>query len=516
MRLLFSRVVLLAGLVASACAPASQPSGSTSPAQTEPPPPQRLTIGNPNFLANLDPHSNAGSYNGIKYTLFDTITRVDDKGNVGPWLATSWKVVNDTTWEFALRNDVRFSNGEALDAAAVKFTIDRLVNPENRLPLAGRIPLVSGAEVVNATTVRFLTRRPDAILPARMAAIFVVPPAEVQRLGAADFGLKPVGTGPFKLVEFVQDTRLVLEKYPESWRKSTIERLTFLHLPDGSSRVAALRTGDVQMIYQPPLDALAGLERDGFVVASTTYARLHVTDLDTITEDTPLRNKLVRQALNYAVDKEAILKQIYGGRGRVADGQLVGPIGFGYDNTLKPYPYDPARARQLLAQAGYPNGFTLKMETPTSCLAIRDQTTALAGYLREVGVTTEIEVLENAPFLDRFYNRNGAKRAPLFNWCPNYFPAMDADFTFQWYTTDAQKKVFSNPEVDRLYQQSTTELDPQRRLGLLKQISAILREEAPVIFIIEPDDIHVISKRVQGFKPRSDGETQFEQISLTR
>jgi peptide/nickel transport system substrate-binding protein len=506
---------VLAVFALGACQPSVTPA-APAPATAEPPVPQEIVIAVPSLLSNLDAHATAGPYNGVKFAIFDTIVRTDEKGNVIPWLATSWKTVQPTVWELKLRTDVTFSNGEPLDAAAVKFSIERVINPATKSALAGRIPLVTGADTVDASTVRITTKQPDAILPARLTAIFAVPPKEVTTVGPEQFGLKPVGSGPFKVAEFVADTRIVFERNAESWRKTKVEKLTFLNLPENSTRIAALRGGQAHLIYTPPADQTAALERDGFVIAATNFARLNVFDLDVVTEDTPLKDKRVRQALNYAVDKETILKNIAGGRGRVADGQLVGPAGFGYDPTLKPYPYDPAKAKQLLAEAGYPNGFAIRMENSSGDDASRQQNLAVQGYLRDVGVNAQLDLYELNVWLDHFYARNGTKRAPIFGWAPNYFPAMDADFTLQWFISTSPKKTYSNPEFDRLYAASTVELDVQKRLGLIKQMSAIVREEAPVIFLHEPQEVWAVSKKIQGYVPQPNNEPYWEQLSITR
>jgi peptide/nickel transport system substrate-binding protein len=509
----FAAIAVLVSFTLAACQ-TSAPTAGQAPAPAESPPPQQLTVAVAGLLSNLDAHATAGPYNGLKFAMFDTVTRTDAKGNVGPWLATSWRTLEPTTWEFKLRENVRFSNGEPMDAAAVKFSIERIINPANKLALASRIPLVTGAEVSDPLTVRITTRQPDAILPARMAAIYVVPPGEVTRLGPDQFGLKPVGTGPFRITEFVADTRVVFEKFPESWRTAKLDKLTFLSLPETSTRVAALRNGDVQLIYSPPLDQLDGIQQGGLVIASTTFARLLVYSLDQITEDTPLRDKRVRQAINYAVDKAAILKNVFAGHGRVADGQLVGPAGFGYDPSLKPYPYDPAMAKRLLAEAGYANGFTIRMESAAGDAVSQQQNLAVQGYLRDVGIDAKLEVYEQAVWLDHFYGRQ--KRAPILSWAPNYFPAMDIDFPLQYMVSSSLHKVYSNPELDRLYAASTTELDPQKRYAILKQMSALIHEEVPVLFLIEPEEIWADAKSVQGFLARSDGEPSFEDVSLTR
>src|SRR4051812_20758701 len=160
----FSRLAVLAVFARSACQPTGSP-GAQAPATAEPPVPQEVVVAVPSLLSNLDAHATAGPYNGIKFAIFDTMVRTDEKGNVIPWLATSWKTVDPTTWELKLRTDVKFSNGEPVDAAAVKFSIDRVINPATKSALAGRIPLVSGSEVVDASTVRIMTKQPDAILP---------------------------------------------------------------------------------------------------------------------------------------------------------------------------------------------------------------------------------------------------------------------------------------------------------------------------------------------------------------
>jgi len=330
----FGRLGAIFTIVLSGCQAAAP--GAAVPSNPSAPDagvPQELNIGVGGLLPSLDPLATAGSWQGTKFTMFDSITRTDPKGNVIPWLAASWKSVDPTTWEFKLRTDVKFSNGEPMDANAFKFSVDRVKDPAAKSPLAGRIPLVSGTSVIDASTVRFTTSKTDAILPARMAAIFIVPPKAIVELGD-QFGLKPVGTGPFKLTKFTADARIEFEPYAESWRKTKLTKLTILSLPETSARVAGLRSGNLQLIQEPPLDQLDSLQKERFSIAATAAGWSNFGDFDTITEDTPLRDKRVRQAINYAVDKETILKQVFLNQGRVNDAQLVGPAGYGYDPTL--------------------------------------------------------------------------------------------------------------------------------------------------------------------------------------
>ncbi len=253
---------------------------------------------------------------------------------------------------------MKFTNGEELDASAVKFTFDRVMNPDNKTTERASIDTIEKTDVVDAQTVNITTRIPGVLLPARVSELYgsILPPRYVQEKGKDEVGLKPVGTGPYKLVEWKKNERLLLEANEEYWRgPAKVKRIVVRPILDDSARMAALLAGEVDMVSNLPYVRIKEIQgNDKLTVKTIPSPRVFFVVIDP--RKPPFNNVKVRQALNYAVDVDAIIKSLYVGYAqRLAT--LVDRAAFGYDPNVKPYPYDPAKAKQLLADAGYANGF---------------------------------------------------------------------------------------------------------------------------------------------------------------
>lgn len=504
-----------------ACAPSTPPAAQTTtgaaspatsvPATAVPAAPKKIVFGSSTFPPSMDPMSWNDGYKGFKRAVYDALTEIGDGGNVEPSIATSWKSIDATTWEFKLRPNVKFTNGEVLDAAAVKFNVERAIDPANKLPVAGRISSVNGAIVVDPTTVRITTKEPDAVLPARINTLRFVAPKAAQEAGESQMATKAVGSGAFKIKEFVPNVRIVMEANSESFRKPKLAEVTFLAMPEASTRMAALQTGDVDIISEPNLDQLKTLTDRGMKVLGIAKAQVSVVDLDT-TSDTPLKDKRVRQALNYAIDKEAIVKNLFAGQGRVADGQLIGRMSFGYNPNIKAYPYDPAKAKQLLAEAGYADGFSVHYEISQGQTRAKQTVEAVQGYLAAVNVKTEIGFLDSGAYVDKFYGR--VARPELLAIGLNSYPIMDLEFAMAWWVTGTPHKGWTDPKMDALYAQSVQEFDPAKRKAILYQIGQFIHDEVPVIFLNELPDVYAHSDKVKNVTSIGDNDIIWHLVDM--
>jgi len=277
--------------------------------------------------------------------------------------------------------------------------------------------------------------------------------------------------------------------------------------------LAALKSGDVDMIHQVPTDVVKDLEGAGLRVVHSWIGRMHAPSLVT-TRDTPLKHKLVRQAINYAVDKDSLIEHIMGGFARRSEGQIVGPDGFGYSPNVKAYPYDPDKAKALLKEAGYPNGFSVDMVSAVGSVLNDKQTAeALVGYLGKVGIKVNYQPLETTVWIQHFY---AGTFPPIAFTCLNYFPMMDADFYYSWYLSSARMNAYASKEFDNMYAAQSSEMDPVKRQRILWEMAAFFREEAPVLFLFQAADIYAVNKKVIGFKPRQDAVIWFDSIKIAR
>ncbi|GIW08284.1 MAG: ABC transporter substrate-binding protein [Dehalococcoidia bacterium] len=503
-----------AGLLA-ACAPSQQttPAGGAAPAPgTTEGVPQVLKHGIANPPVTLDPNGTALS-SSYFYALYDALTRVDHAAKIHPGLAESWRPVSETVWEFKLRT-TKWSDGSPFTADDVKWTYEYVLDPGNKSAIASRISNVESVSAVDPQTVRIATKGPDPLMPARAFFIPILPKAYIGRVGIQEFSLKPIGTGAFKIQEYRQGSRAVLVPNDQSWRKPKLQEVWLLELPEASTRLAALRTGEVDAAdFISRQDAQRMQSDPAFNVVIGEGAGSYNFDVEFFTP--PYNDKRVRIALNHAIDKEAILKNLLLGFGRVMDGQLIPRNVFGYNPNLKPFEYDPRKARELLAAAGLPNGFDTAIEFSTTTAEARLIAEAMFQYLGDIGVRAELRPVEVGVWRQHIYEGG---RSPIF-WNPWSAQApLDAEFIYSWYGADSfnNKPYWKNDAFEAAYSRSRRELDPQRRLTYLQEAAAAMREDPPCIFMIQGVSLWVTAKKVQNFIGTASGYIWYDDIQIVR
>jgi peptide/nickel transport system substrate-binding protein len=380
----------------------------------------RLTIGIGSIPNTPDPHRDSTANALPAYAqIFEKLVGVDDAGRIVGVLAESWRTLSDTVWEFRLRRNATFHNGETFTAEAVKFSIERVLNPATKSPWGGRIAAVDKVEVVDPHTVRITTKSPFAPLLQGLTVVDILPPKYFAEKGEKEFTAAPVGTGPFRFKSWVKQDHMAMTASPAYWGgRPVLDEVVFRSIPEDSTRVAGIETGELDVALLIPPEQVARLKAKGIDVRSVNQGQGMVINFRATVD--PFKSKKVRQALNYAVDKEAILKNLLLGHGRVLDGQVVGPDAFGYNPALKPYPYDPKMAKQLLAEAGYPQGFTVKFHGSIGRYTKdKEIEEAVIGQLAEVGVKAQLEILEAGVFIQSFL---GATIGPMWIWAWQYLP----------------------------------------------------------------------------------------------
>ena len=512
--------------VAVACTPVTQtpsgPSASAAPSAAAKPH-GKLTIagGVPvdlqanNILAGF-------TYGAV---LFDGLTWSGPKGVLAPRLATEWKVLDDkSTWEFKLREGVTFSNGEPFNAEAVKFTVETTLS--KNLRWAGRIATIKSVQAVNDYTVRITTNGPDALLPGRMT-IYMLPPKQVTADGLDKYGLNPSGTGSYVVDKYTPSQFLSLKYREDSWRVGKIgvagKPLQIewpQNITNAATRIAALKAGNVDVAADVPIDEIEALTRDGFTITAakeaSPVAYFLITDLEQANPPAnPLRNKLVRQALNYAVNKDEINSKLFKGYVGDSPGQLVAEDGFGYNPNIKAFPYDPDKAKSLLAQAGFPNGFTTKIGVLAGSTTSGETTgQAVAAYLDKVGVKAEITPMDGAQWIQKWY---GGGRSQMFVANLNYLPVYDGDFSYSWFWSKNQPapaRFYNNPEFDRIFEAQRQELDRPKREALLQQLGQIMYDDAVVLFLYRQGRADAMKKTVKGYVRTADQGVYYDEVSL--
>lgn len=508
-----SALVLSAALAAVACTstPAPQPTTAPKPAAPAAQAPAAVPAkaaapsGKVTIAQGIDPRSLWGNSSTTQQEInvSEQITEklIEFTPNANEFearLATEWKQIDPTTLQLKLRQGVKFTNGEDFDAESAKFSIEVLVNARAYASFASPI---AGAEVVDKHTLNIKTKSPTLLhMPALAMGSFQYPAKYFKEVGEEEFGRKPIGTGPYKLVSWVKDSALTLEANEAYWAgPPAIKTVVFRNIPEGAAKIAALERGEIDFMIDVPLDAVERIERStDLQLHSKPSNRLFYLVTSTLT-DTPLKNPKVRQALWYAVDVDGLIKALFKGRATPLAGQILSPSFFGYDASRKPTPYDPEKAKQLLAEAGYPNGFDIVFKYPAGRYAQdKEAGQAIAAQLAKVGIRAKQEVLESGTFLTQL---------TTLQLNDMYFggslPPPDAHFMYQQFQTGFVYSYFADPQFDDLLKKSASTADKDERTRLIKQMLEFCDKNPPYIPLFQPEDYYAASKKLTGFVPRA-------------
>jgi peptide/nickel transport system substrate-binding protein len=441
----------------------------------------------------------------VALQLYNSLLWIDDEGRLTPALAERWEISADgTAYTFYLRHGVVFHNGEPFTADAVVTSWQRGIRPEMRL--RDRWAMVSAVEKVDDYTVILRSEQPNALLLRTIAGAWcMAPPHYLAEVGEAGFLKHPVGTGPFMLEEWMPDERVVLQANPTYWEAGLpkLAQLSFRPIPEAFTRAAAVRTGEIDIAGRLSVNDAALLEEVANIqVIHYPVDRVYVVAFNNLTSGVgqPTERLEVRHAMNYAVDRQGLLDTFFEGYGRPATG-FVTPANLGYDITLQPYPYDPEKARQLLAEAGYPDGFSLDFACPAKVYANFDLVCqAVQGYLQAVGIQTELELVEAATFWDLASKK---ELPPLFGdgWTGGFGDAYPCLFGALG-GFNAPFSAWSDPQIDALLAQIRTTLDEEARAALYRDLQHYMLDNPPFIYLYELETLEAVQRRVQNYRPR--------------
>jgi len=478
LRLSALAVCLITGLIVAVSMPLGRAQSLTT-----------VTIALPNDAVSMDPMMHSHTITSAQLVnMYEGLVEFGRDGRLRPVLAESWEHVSTTIWRFHLRQGIKFHNGEPFDARSVKYSIERAMSPGFIVPAAfyHRLAEVKVA-IVNPYIVLISTGRPfNALLPA-LENTYMLPPVHAEAVGRDGFARAPVGTGPYKYVEWVKDQRLVLEANPDYWGGAPkIKRVVFRPIPDVSARVAALRAGEVDLSMGIDLEFLPIIERSPELKLLTRPGGpLFYIGLNTLRG--PFADRRVRQAANYAVDVEGIIKNILGGRATPTAG-LFSATTPGYDRRLNRYPYDPQKAKQLLAEAGLPNGFDVDWYVTyllPGTQKVRDVFQAIQQQLAQVGIRTTLRVSDNVT-LANFLPRG---EAPMFSfsWVQEmasgrHLLLLIHSKTRGWY--------YRNPQADALIDEFLGVLNPDDQPAVGRKLHRLLYDDAVHLFMYQEPHVY--------------------------
>jgi len=438
--------------------------------------------------------------------IFDTLLRRNIKtlqleGN----LAESWRAVNETTWQFKLKRGVKFHNGEPFDAAAVKFSVERMLNPKQAAPGRTSIATIDHVDIVDTYTVNVITRAPFPLLPVRMSpghcgTVGIVPPKYLAQVGDAGFAVKPVGTGPYKFVEWVKDERLVLEANKDYHRGApAIERLVFRPVPELTTRVAALLSGQADLVSDIPPDQTGKIQGSGtaHVEVSTLGGFVIMVKMTNYLMPGPWQDARVRKAINYAIDMDTIIKTVLEGYGQVL-GVPLEKEAFGFNPNIKWYGYDPERAKALLREAGYAGGFEMTLHAPNRrYMNDIEVMQAMAQMLGKVGIKAKVEVWEQSIYTTKWRKR---ELLPAYMTAWGGAGVFDGDLLTSSLHSKSALAIFKNEALDKMLEDAQATSDPERRKAIYFKAQELIYEEAPIIKAYQQAHIFGVSNRLD-WKP---------------
>lgn len=429
------------------------------------------------------------------------LVRLDAEGKVVPALAERWERVDDKRMRFFLRRGVRFHDGSSFDASAVKFSVERYVAPGTHYPGFGFVETISSVEIVDDHTVDVATNRPDGLLLNRLATwALIVPPGYYARVGDAGFSKRPVGTGPFRFESWDKGRRVSFSANESYWLPSfpKVDGLDFVFVP-AEKQLELLESGGIDLATELPgtlttravgTGSIKVLKKPSFYAVTGSFNAGHG----------PLKSLQVRQALNYAIDRAELLRYDQFGNGReIATVTMPGEEG--HDESLRPYPYDPVKARKLLKEAGYPDGFALKAIAKLQGIRAPQ---ILVKQLAKIGVTLTLQPVSDAEIMDVL------KREPwdmIIAGCPD--PMATAFFIQSIFLFSKSPYALSaDAEYDRRLNEMVATLDDAKRSEAGRRLDRYIHDQASMLFLYQRIKTHGLRRGVS-FTPSITGMPYF-------
>lgn len=475
-----------------------------------------LRVGVGSWHQSLDPHISPSGHDRIlHYNIFDSLLRIDESLNIHPGLAVSWEVPDPLTVVLNLREGVTFHDGTPFDADAVAYNINRMLTHERSARMI-EVRAIESTTTLSSHTLQINLSEPEAGLLnafADRAGMMVSPTAA--ELEGDNFENAPVGTGPFRFVSQLVDDHVLLERNDSYWESGLpyLDAVEFQFVAEEPAKVLALRSGDLDVIDKVPPQDIASLQRDNSIAyyevpgTGTIYIVFNVNR-------EPFDDPRVRQALNYAVDREGIIQALMFGQGLPARGPFAPTRSYTHHPGIDRYTYDPERARELLNEAGIPEDFEMTIHT-FNFTDLRSVAEAVQGYLADVGIRVVVDPRDavgmNTMWRDdpQFSPSTAAWNAGLIN--------PDNDLIRSFHTEGwSNYGHYSNPHVDALIDQIVSTYSEEERGALYRQVQELIIEDAPAIFLVHPNIRYAVRTEVQGFTAMPDWSVHAKSLWLRR
>lgn len=478
----------LLGSMAAAEGLLARVSGAQTTSKTE------VVVAQGGDLSKMDPHLTTSGWDlTILMNLYDNLTSRHPDGKVYPGLATEWKLVNPTLWQFKLRQGVKFHNGDPFTAADVKFSIERAYDPNRKISLVRtNFQTIDHIETPDPFTVNFYTKKPDPLLPARFSFSGgqIMSKKYVEAVGDDAFNLKPVATGPIEFNQWIKDDRVVMDANRDYFLgKIDVDRAIFRPIPEMAARISALLAGEVDLITKlPPDHADRVAKHPNTKVEEALYAGLYV--LQANSKRPPLDNPKVKQALSLAIDRESIVKDLFRGQG-IVPSQPIAKGDNHFDESLPPLKYDPNLAKQRLKEAGY-KGEEVVIESGQGLIVYdKEMGETVVSMWRGIGVNAKLEILETTVRAQKLRE----KTFKGFFWADPTSILRDPDgMMWRILGPGGIYEYWRHPRFDELGDAARFSVDEKFRGQCYKEMTKIFQEQVPWIEVIQPIELYGLQK----------------------
>lgn len=470
----------------------------------------RITISQDIDAAKMDPSSTLTGQRRIIFAqVFDTLIHRGPQGEALPRVAEKWEWASDNkTLKLKIRQGIKFQNGDDLTADDVKFTLDRYMDPKID-ESASNYSGIDKVVVNDPFNLDIVLKNVDAsFLAARILDDIFIMPKKYYESVKDDFNVKPIGSGPYRMAEWVKDDHMTLQANPNYWGGAVpVKTVVFKPIPEETTRVSALLSGDTDIITAVPSTQTDLIKNSNTAVlkAGPSADLIYLG----MKPDIPvLKDVRVRTAVNYAINRQAIINRLLGDYATALGSPLI-PGMLGYDPAIPPYPYDPGKAKQLLAEAGYPNGFQVPFEIPIGRVPrARDVAQAISADLAAVGIQADIKEYEYNAYMNKLYGRESQTITGMWLYivrAPGFDP--DQNFSTSFYTKGAWNwGHYSDPKLDDLIIQGVQTLDEKKRIEVYRQAAQMAKESGYWAFLYAPQSLYAVRKADKWtWDPRPDG-----------
>src|SRR5262247_4090897 len=466
--------------------------------------------------ATMDPHLSGSKIDRqVYHNLYEPLVVLDVKLGIKPGLAESWQQPDPKTLIFKLRRGVKFHDGTDFNAEAVRFNMNRM-KTEPKSVRKGEVASIDSVDVVDAYTIKLNLKRPDAALLATLtdrAGMMVSPKTAQERGPELERNAKGAGTGPFEFVEWVKDDHLLIKRNDSYWNKQGgpyLDRVRYRPIPDDTVKLQSLQTGEIDVIdYVQPRDVAA-------VRADKNLVELDVPSLAAFSYQLnqtrpPFNVKALRQAVAYAIDLDQIVKAVWLNVGVPANGP-VPPTSWAYDKTIPPIKRDLAKAKAKLAEGGKPSGFPFTITTANIPINVQEAE-VIQAQLAEVGIQAKIKLVDAATQL----SDGNSKNFDMISYQWSGRPDPDGN-SYQFFKTTPGTSLnwsgISNSQIDAILDKTREVSNQAERKKLYSELTRILQDELPMIYIVHPIEPKAFSPKVQGYEPIPDGMMRFKEVWL--